>query len=384
VTGATGTFGDLLRHYRAAALLTQEELAERAGLSAEAIGTLERGARQRPQAATVQRLADALALSAAERAALHGAAVGWRAAAAATHSSVSAGPGRANWPLVGRSAEATLLQGHLRATPPSTSPPLLLLAGEPGIGKTRLLQEAAVDAEARGWRVLYGSCQRRGGQAPYAPLLEALQAHIRARPSSGLRVELQGCAWLVRLLPELAAGPIPSLPGWTLSPDQEQRLMWEAVARFLANVAGASGTLLLLDDLPWAGSDALGLLASLLRSATAGRLRVAGAYRDTEVSQTGPLAVALADLAHAGLAIQHQLEPLGPQEAAELLDHLLVENGDADLADGERVHLRQRLLRRAGGVPYFLVSCAQGLQLGAPGEHHQGAGLHNAVPWTLA
>jgi predicted ATPase len=79
-------------------------------------------------------------------------------------------------------------------------------------------------------------------------------------------VDLQGCAWLVRLLPELAVGPIEPLPAWTLPPEQERRLMYAAVERFLANVAGPGGALLVLDDLQWAGPDALELLASVVRS----------------------------------------------------------------------------------------------------------------------
>src|SRR5207245_1637785 len=100
------------------------------------------------------------------------------------------------------------------------------------------------------------------GREPYAPLLGALQRHIRDQAPVRLRADLQGCAWLVRLLPELAAGSIEPLPAWTLPPEQERRLMFEAVAHFVANVAGPAGTLLVLDDLQWAGGDALDLLAT--------------------------------------------------------------------------------------------------------------------------
>ena len=89
-----------------------------------------------------------------------------------------------------------------------------------------------------------------------------------------LREELRGCAWLVRLLPELAGGPIEPLPAWTVPPEHEQRLMFAAVDRFLANVAGPVGTLLLLDDLLWAGADALDLLAALARAAASVPLRL--------------------------------------------------------------------------------------------------------------
>jgi predicted ATPase len=91
-----------------------------------------------------------------------------------------------------------------------------------------------------------------------------------------LRSALRGCAWLVRLLPELATGPIEPLPAWALAPAHERRLMFEAVVRLLTNVAGPAGVLLLLDDLQWAGSDALDLLGTLVRSAAEVPLRIVG------------------------------------------------------------------------------------------------------------
>src|SRR5207248_3215804 len=187
-----------------------------------------------------------------------------------------------------------------------------------GIGKSRLLGEAVQRAETVGWCVLQGGCQRRGGQEPYAPILGALKGYIRDQSPVQMRAAVQGCAWLVRLLPELADGPIEPLPSWSLSPEQERRLMVAAVARFLANVAGPAGSLLLLDDLQWAGSDALDLLATLVRATSKTPLRIIGAYRDTEVQPTDPLSTVLADLMHAGLAARRPLRPLTPAEAAEL------------------------------------------------------------------
>src|SRR5439155_16246383 len=194
-------------------------------------------------------------------------------------------------PLVGRQGELALLERHLAGE----GPPLLLLAGEPGIGKSRLLRAAAQRATGCGWRVLVGGCQRRRGQAPFAPLLEALESYLARRGRTELRADLRGCAWLVRLLPELASGPIEPLPAWTLPPEQERRLLDKAVGRLLANVAGPAGTLLLLDDLQWADPDALELLATLVRAAAEIPLRVLGAYRDTEVQTNDALAGVLAD-----------------------------------------------------------------------------------------
>jgi tetratricopeptide (TPR) repeat protein/transcriptional regulator with XRE-family HTH domain len=361
-------FGTLLRRYRIAAGLTQEELAERAGISLRSLGDMERGVVHTPRKDTIALLAAALALSPPEGAALAEAAR--RLSAPATSVPGSVVPSAP--PFVGRARELALLERHLQGSPAGAAPPLLVLAGEPGIGKTRLLQAATPRAVAQGWCVLEGGCQRRGGHEPYAPLLGALQRHLRTQSQTQLRRELAGCAWLVRLLPELAAVPIEPLPAWTLVPEQERRLMVAAVGRFLSNVAGSTGTLLLLDDLQWADPDALDLLTVLVRQAAEVSLRVIGAYRTTEVRPGDPLGVMLADLAHAGLCMRRALAPLATPEAAQLLDHLLATDEAVD------PDLRERVIQRTGGVPFFLVSCAAALQ------QHEGEQREDDVPWDVA
>jgi tetratricopeptide (TPR) repeat protein/transcriptional regulator with XRE-family HTH domain len=363
-------FGTLLRRYRVAVGLTQEELAERSGISRRSLGDMERGVAHIPRKDTVALLAAALALAPQDRSVFADAAQRLGAAPAPVPApAVTTAP-----PFVGRTRELALLQRHLAGA----GPPVLLLAGEPGIGKTRLLRAAIPRAVAQGLRVLEGGCQRRGGQEPYAPLLGALQRHIRSRRLVQRRAELQGCAWLVRLLPELVSGPIEPLPAWTLAPEQEQRLMFEAVVRFLTNVAGSAGTLLVLDDLQWAGRDALDLLATLARSAAEVPLRVLGAYRDTEVQSQDPLSVMLADLAHAGQAARRLLGPLAPPEAQELLDGLL-----AGVAD-DMSALRERVLQRTGGVPFFLVSYAQAVHADTAGREGAPGSGEAAIPWDVA
>ena len=342
------TFGTLLKRHRRAAGLTQEALAARANYSTTYISMLERGERV-PQIATVELLAEALALAPAERAALQTTIRGQRRVPSTLSRSR-----RVLSPFVGRAWELTLLERHLAGE----GPPVLLLAGEPGIGKSRLLFEAVQMAQTGGFCVLEGGCHQSGGQEPYAPLLEALERRIHHQPLGQLRVDLEGCSWLVRLLPELAETSLVPIPRWELSPPQERRLMFAAVGRFLTNVTGPSGTLLVLDDLQWADADALDLLATLIRSASDRPLLVVGAYRSTEVWPRDPLGIMQNELTLEGLAIRHELAPLRSQEAAALLGSLM------NTAGGEVVVVAERMLRRAGGVPFFLVSLAQGLRTG--------------------
>jgi transcriptional regulator with XRE-family HTH domain len=134
---ARAGFGGLLRQFRAAAGISQESLAERAGLSRRGIADLERGARNFPYGDTIRRLADALELAPDERGAL--------LAAGSRESSPEPGP-RGSLPfelssLVGREREISEIQLLLK------SGRLLTLTGAAGIGKTRLALEVATDSE---------------------------------------------------------------------------------------------------------------------------------------------------------------------------------------------------------------------------------------------
>jgi tetratricopeptide (TPR) repeat protein/transcriptional regulator with XRE-family HTH domain len=357
-------FGSLLKQFRLTAGLTQEALAERAGMSRRGLQDLERGAR-RPRRETVELLATALELPAPDQAAFLAAArrgtTPPRTGAAAAPSSRFA----MGFPslLVGRGREMAIVDRFLAGQDDvSAPPPVLLVVGEPGIGKTHLLRALARQAAAVGWCVLSGGSRRRGGEEPYVPLIDALAVHVGGLSPSAQRVALAGCGWLGRLLPELA----PPMTA-TLSPDQERRLIYEAVGRFLSNVAGPAGTLLILDDLQWAGADALDLVHSLARTAGE-RLRIVGAYRDTETRSPDPLSTLLTDLAQTRLVRRLPLGRLDTADAATLLTDLL--GGQSE----EHRALAEHALERAGGVPFFLVSYAQAL--------HQGS--TEGVPWDLA
>jgi predicted ATPase len=362
---ASPSFGALLKRYRRAAGLTQEQLAEHAGYSVGHISKLESSVRH-PVPATVELLAEALELEPVERGVLERAS---RPAAPARQPHPP--PMRPLPQLVDRRREVACIERHCA----EAGPPLLLLAGEPGIGKSRLLQEAAARGTRAGWFVAVGTCRRTGG-GPYEPLLQALaDAAHRLNPEE-LRTALLECRWLVRLLPELAETGATLLPAWTLPADQERRLMFGAVERFLRNIAGPAGTLLVLDNLQWAGPDALDLLRALIDAAPQCMVRIIGAFRSTEVRPESPLGSVIADLAIDRLITLETVGPLAPDAAVELLSVRITGAGPVD----ER--LRLAVLQKSGGVPFALVSYAQWLRDAAPSEQE---GLTEpALPWSLA
>lgn len=345
-------FGELLRQYRVAAGLTREELASRARLSPQGIGALERGDRRMPRKSTVMLLTEALHLSPAEQDQLIQVARQYRAPPA----HLLPTPAGDDPILVGRSVEIAAVVKHLQHLD-GESAPLLVVSGEPGIGKTRLMQEALPIARSLGWEIVQGACYQQNGLDPYAPFPEMLACTLSTHSPPRQRACLAGCSWLVRLLPELLDEHVVPAPAWNLPEDQERRLLFGAVGRLLRNMSGPAGTLLVLDDLQWAAADSLDLLAFLLRETArlpTPALRVIISYRDSDLAPDTPLSRLLLDLTREAVAHHLPLTSLGEPEAAMLLASVLGQ------PDGDEV-ARQAILRTTGGVPFFIISCGEEL-----------------------
>src|SRR5260370_19184449 len=188
-SGHTLAFGTLLRRARRAAGLTQEEMAERAGVGVRTISDLERGVSHTPHTDTVARLAKALGVQGTDRGAFVAAAGRLRAPASLAQPgrdipSVGTGNFLGAVPLgtlVARDDEVARIHAILDRVAGGTGH-LLLLAGELGVGKTRLAQEVMAAALALGFAVGTGRCYQSEQETPYYAMLEALDGLVSSAP----------------------------------------------------------------------------------------------------------------------------------------------------------------------------------------------------------
>jgi hypothetical protein len=169
---------------------------------------------------------------------------------------------------------------------------LVLLAGEPGVGKTRLAAELATAVRSDGGVVLAGRCDDDMG-VPYQPFAEALRHYATHAPEPHLGRSPGELTRLVPDLPEL----VPGLPEALRSdPDTERYRLFDALASWFSDMSADTPVLLVLDDLHWAAGPTVLLLRHLLRSAVPLRLLTLGTYRDTDLGRDSPLGRWLGEL----------------------------------------------------------------------------------------
>ena len=197
--------------------------------------------------------------------------------------------------LVGREAPLARLCAALEATTGAGQRRASLIAGEPGIGKTRLAAELAFAAHTGGATVLFGRCDE-DPLMPYQPFVEALRFAIANGDveTLGRWVGRRG-ADLTRLVPELAER-LPVGEPMRGDPDNDRARLFDAVLGFLENLSRDRPLVLVLDDLHWADKPSLLLLMHLLRSAQPAPILVVGTYRETDLDRRHPLTEVLADL----------------------------------------------------------------------------------------
>ncbi|MDP5310205.1 ATP-binding protein [Streptomyces poriferorum] len=249
-------------------------------------------------------------------------------------------------PLFGRERPLDLLVRHATSGPDET--PLVVVRGEAGIGKTRLVAEAARRAAAEGVRVLWGTGHEAEGQTPYGVFADALDGHLAqygADERSRLSAEHVGLAALV---PSLGAAPPAAA-----SPEEERARLFRAVDGVLTDLAADRPVLVVLDDLHAADPGSLGLLHHLVRTGQARRRRFIATYRDEMLAADDARRQVLDGIVRQRMAVDVDLLRLSRTDCAGLAtaaSHLAGQDTDRRTAS--------RLFRLSLGNPLFALELA--------------------------
>ena len=211
-------------------------------------------------------------------------------------------------PFVGREVERAELRRLLEQAIGGHGA-LVMIGGEPGVGKTRLCQELMAEARQRGMTAMIGHCYEVEGAPPYIPFVEILEAAARMFPLDALRNALGDHApEVARLMPELRhvfpdIREPPQLP-----PEQERRYLFNGMREFIARSGRAQPLLLILDDLHWADDATMLLVQHVAQELHEMPVLVLATYRDVELNVARPLANALEQLVRQRLAQRHPLK----------------------------------------------------------------------------
>jgi tetratricopeptide (TPR) repeat protein len=255
--------------------------------------------------------------------------------------------------LVGRDSELSELASAIESAA-TGSPSAVLIHGEAGVGKTRLVTEAMARGELRGARALWGRCLRFGtAESSFQPVGQLLTQWFR-QAGEGERSKV------LRDLPTAKLATVAPIIAEPTEGD-EGRLI-PLLATVLERICEQAPTVLVIDDLQWADTTSLDLLAYLVAGFGPGQhVGLFATYRDTELHEGHRLRGWLADVRRQPGVGEVQVEPLGLQETEELVAHLC---GDEDaVSRGGAVFERSR------GNPYFteLLALAPGPDLTADG-----------------
>jgi len=232
---------------------------------------------------------------------------------------------------------------------------LILISGEAGVGKTRLAEALAENVRWQGAEVMWGRCYEHERSLPYQPLIEVMRSVLPTlTPADFETIPGEWLAEVARLAPELRErwpqipAPVP------LTPAQERSRLFDAVARSVLILSRRAPTLLVLEDLQWAGESTLQFLHFLTRHLQGGQVLVLGTFRREEVGRRHSLRDLTRRLGREELATRMELGRLAPEAVQELLGEM------SGLGEGI-APVAQRLYRETEGNPFFLTETVKAL-----------------------
>lgn len=257
--------------------------------------------------------------------------------------------------FVGRHAPLARLQAEYRAAT-AGDPAVVLIGGEPGVGKSRLGAELGAWVAEQDGEVHWGRCFEAEATGAYRPMAACLRSLIARRSDEELaRAFGREVLDLAILLPELDdVGGLAPAGGAdsSLSSEDRQLRLYDSVARLLAHAAADRPVLLVLDDLHWADPSSLQLLGHVVRHTGGQRLLVVGTYRDDEVDEAHPFTAWMGDVARQRRLERLRLSGLDEDEVVELL---------LELASGRQAppEVVAAIRRDTRGNPLFITEIAQ-------------------------
>jgi len=257
--------------------------------------------------------------------------------------------------LVGRERELAFLEGCWQRAEAGRAK-LVLISGEAGVGKTRLLEEFANRLRWQGVRVPWGCCYEFERALPYQPVAEALRTVLPSLTSAELA---DFPAWTLEEVTRLVPEVLEKRPGLKVTPaipsDEQRARLFEGVARLLAELSSHGTILIVLEDLHWASGSTLQLIHYLARQLAGHQVLMVGTFRPEEVGLGHPLLALRRRLTRDGLAEPLRLSRLSPTAA----EAMMLEMSGADEEDV--APLARRLYQETEGNPFFLMEIIKAL-----------------------
>ena len=256
--------------------------------------------------------------------------------------------GAGDWhSFVGRDDELGVLRGACDDAMAARSR-LVLVVGEPGVGKTRLVEEATAYAAVRGAEVCWGHCYEGEVGVAYLPFVEAFRGYVRGRGDDELRAELGTVGPEIATLVAEVRQRFPDLPASpALEGDAERLRLFDGVATFLQQISRTQPIVVVLDDLHWADKPTLLLLQYLARNLRHERILVVGTYRDVDLDRQHPLADAVASLRREQLYERVLLRGLTRDGVKALIEAVGGQETPEPFAD--------TIFRETEGNPFFVA-----------------------------